>query len=109
MLPAPGTPIELTYKLHWFLDQVHPPAGIVIATRQGRSRTFEPDLQLFVIDFAGGGLEQEKADTGIVPKVTVGAGAALVHLNLQKNPYNDTWRVLLALRPDGSGRPVELT
>jgi glucans biosynthesis protein len=109
VVPEPGTPLELSYKLHWVLDQIHPPAGFVLATRQGHSHTFEPELQLFVIDFTGGGLEKEKPDSGIEPKVTVGPGAALVHLNLQKNPYNDTWRVMLALRPDGTGHPVELS
>ncbi len=34
-LPRPGEPIELTYKLHWFMDQIHPPAGYVVGTRHG--------------------------------------------------------------------------
>jgi periplasmic glucans biosynthesis protein len=108
-LPLAGSPIELTYRLHWFIDQIHPPAGFVTATRQGHSQTFQPELHLFVIDFAGGGLEKEKADSGIEAKVKVGAGAALVHLTVQKNLFDETWRAVLALRPDGSGRPVELS
>ena len=29
-------------------------------------------------------------------------------VTIQKNPNNGTWRVTFALRPDGSGRAVEL-
>ena len=61
----------------------------------------DPCGKLFVIDFTGGGLEKEKPDSGIEPKVTVGEGATLVHLNLQKNPYNDTWRVATTMPAGG--------
>ncbi len=40
--------------------------------------------------------------------LSVGDGATLVHSSLQKNPYNRTWRVSFALKPDGSGKPIEL-
>jgi len=107
-LPLPGAPIALQYKLHWFVDQIHPPGGFVASTRQGRSRTFEPELRLFVIDFTGGGLEKEKPESKIDPVVSVGAGATLAHVSLLKNPFNHTWRAAFAVKPDGSGQPVEL-
>ncbi|MFY9926268.1 MAG: glucan biosynthesis protein G [Opitutaceae bacterium] len=107
-LPEPGEPIELNYKLHWFLDQIHPPAGYVTATRHGRTATQETDLERFFVDFGGTYLVQEGPDKNIQPVVTVGTGAALVNSTLQKNPFNGTWRVAFAIRPDGSGRPVEL-
>ena len=54
-LPAAGTEIalEFTYRLHWFTDQIHPPAGYATSTRIGRSRTHEPELERFVVDFDG--------------------------------------------------------
>ena len=107
-LPAPGEPIELTYKLHWFLDQIRPPAGFVAATRHGRSATQEKDLERFVVDFDGAYLSKQGPDPLIEPVVSVGTGAALVNSTVQKNPYNGTWRVAFALKPDGTGRPVEL-
>ena len=64
-LPAPGEPIEFEYKLHWFLEQIHPPAGFVAATRTGQSVTHEPDLRRFVVDFDGAYLRQQKADPAI--------------------------------------------
>ena len=107
-LPPPGTPVEFEYKLHWFLEQIQPPAGRVVATRLGYSRTHETDLCRFIVDFDGAKLQREEAGAAIEPVVNVGPGAALVHTTLQKNPFNGTWRVAFALRPDGSGRPVEL-
>jgi len=107
-LPAPGEPIEFEYKLHWFLDQIHPPAGFTVATRVGYSRTHEPDLRRFVVDFDGPYLRQQKPDPAIEPVVSVGAGAKLAYATVQKNPFNGTWRLAFGFKPDGSGRPVEL-
>jgi len=107
-LPAPGEPIEFSYKLHWFIDQYHPPAGYAISTRHGRSRTHEPDLERFIVDFDGPYLHKQGPDPMIEPVATAGAGATVTNATLEKNPFNGTWRVAFALRPDGSGRPVEL-
>jgi glucans biosynthesis protein len=107
-LPPAGEPIELTYKLHWFMDQIHPPAGYVAATRVGRTATQERELERFVVDFDGAYLSKQGPDPLIEPVVTVGAGATLVNTILQKNPYNGTWRVAFAIRPDGTGHPVEM-
>jgi periplasmic glucans biosynthesis protein len=107
-LPQPGEPIELSYKLHWFMDQIHPPAGYAVATRLGRTRTHETELERFVVDFDGAYLNKQGPDPLIQPVVTVGPGASLVNSTVQKNPFNGTWRVAFAFNPDGSGRPVEL-
>jgi glucans biosynthesis protein len=107
-LPPPGEPIELTYKLHWFIDQIHPPAGYAVATRDGRSATHETGLERFVVDFDGAYLSKQGPDPLIEPVVTVGQGAVLVNATAQKNPFNGTWRVAFALKADGTGRPVEL-
>jgi glucans biosynthesis protein len=107
-LPAPGEPIEVSYRLHWFMDQIHPPAGFAVATRHGRSKTQEPELERFIVDFDGAYLGKEGPDPLIEPVVSVGAGAALANATVQKNPFNGTWRVAFAVKPDGSDKPVEL-
>ncbi len=107
-LPPFGTPLEFAYRLHWFVDQIRPPGGYAVATRHGRSKTQERDLERFLVDFDGPGLRGRPAGAPLEPDVTVGAGAELVHATLQKNPFNGTWRAAFALRPDGTGRPVEL-
>jgi glucans biosynthesis protein len=106
-LPAPGEALQLEYKLHWCLDQIKPPAGYVAATRHGQSPN-EPGLERFVVDFDGTYLNNQRADPAIEPVLTIGEGATLVHSLLQKNPYNGTWRVSFSIKPDGSGKPVEM-
>jgi glucans biosynthesis protein len=107
-LPPAGEPIEFEYKLHWFTDQIRPPAGFVASTRSGQSQTHEPELRRFVLDFDGPYLRQQKPDPAIEPDVWVGEGATLSYKTLQKNPYNGTWRLGFGIKPDGNGRPVEL-
>ena len=107
-LPEPGEPIELTYRLHWFMDQIRPPAGYVVSTRLGRTATQETDLERFVVDFDGSYLGKEGANPLIQPVITVGPGARFVNSTIQKNPYNGTWKVSFAIKPDGSGHPVEM-
>jgi glucans biosynthesis protein len=117
-LPEPGRPLDFEYNLHWFLDQIRPPAGYVVATRHGRLRTQETGLERFVVDFDGPDLRRLPANPDpdslssapTVEAVTwVGQGATLARdATVQKNPFNDTWRASFALQPDGSGRPVEI-
>jgi glucans biosynthesis protein len=107
-LPEPGEPIEIAYKLHWFMDQIHPPAGYVVSTRLGKTATQETDLERFVVDFDGAYLGKEGANPSIQPVITVGPGAKFVTSTIQKNPYNGTWKVSFAIKPDGSGHPVEM-
>lgn len=108
-LPPSGEPLVFEYRLHWFLDQIAPPSGYVVSTRHGRTKTHEPDLERFFVDFTSPYLRGESSnDTTIEAVVTVGPGASLTHSDVQKNPYNHTWRAAFSIKPDGSGKPVEL-
>ncbi len=107
-LPPAGEPVEVEYRLHWCLDQIRPPAGYVRATRLGRSAFYEPGLERFVVDYDGSQLREFPADAGVEHVLSVGAGAKLNHSTVQKNAINGTWRVAFTVKPDGTGRPVEL-
>jgi glucans biosynthesis protein len=110
-LPPLGEPVNFEYRLHWFIEGKGgrvPPAGYAVATRIGRSATHEPELVRFWVDFTGPYLANQRATPDITADVSVGAGAKLVHQSIEKNPYNGSWRVAFAIKPDGSGRPVEL-
>jgi glucans biosynthesis protein len=109
-LPPLDEPFEFEYRLYWFLDAARrPPAGFVAATRLSSVQK-EPALTRFLVDFDGPYLNGQPADPTIEPVVTVGTGAGLVPdtVTIQKNFNNGTWRVTFAVRPDGSGRAVEL-
>ncbi|HVS50927.1 MAG TPA: glucan biosynthesis protein [Opitutaceae bacterium] len=103
-LPPPGEPIELEYRLHWCMDQIRPPAGFASATRHSH----EYETERFLVDFDGGYLNRHGDDPTIEPVVSVGEGAELTHTAVQKNPFNGSWRVTFVVKPDGSGRPVDL-
>ncbi|MBC8040894.1 MAG: glucan biosynthesis protein [Opitutaceae bacterium] len=110
-LPRLDQPVRFDYKLHWFIEGRGgrtPPAGYAMASRIGRSATHEPELVRFWVDYTGGYLRNQKMVPEITADVSVGAGAKLVHQSLEKNPYNGSWRVAFAIKPDGSGKPVEL-
>jgi len=107
-LPAVGEPIEVEYRLHWHREQALPPAGFVRATRHGKSAYYEPGLHRFIVEFDGRELQASAADTKMEHLISVGEGAKLNHSTLQKNALNGTWRVAFTIRPDASGRPVEL-
>jgi glucans biosynthesis protein len=108
--PTADEAFEFEYRLHWYLDTAkRPPAGFVAATRLSNVQK-QPGLTRFLVDFDGPYLNASPADAVIEPVVTVGDGAAVVPetLTIQKNPNNGTWRVTFAIKPDGTGRPVEL-
>lgn len=110
--PDPHRSLEYAYRLSWFTEgregSHQPPAGQAVATRLGRSKTHEPELQRFIIDFDGANLQERKEGSKVDGVLNVRAGATLIHEVLQRNPYNGSWRMAFALRPDGSGKPVEL-
>ncbi|MGH7943984.1 MAG: glucan biosynthesis protein [Opitutaceae bacterium] len=107
-LPPPGEPVELEYRMHWFINQIAPPAGFVRSTRHGKSAHYEPGFERFVVDFDGKRLRALTARQKLEHVVTVSGGGTLNHSSLQKNTINGTWRVAFTVKPDGSGKPVEL-
>lgn len=110
-LPAVGEPVEFEYKLHWFFEGhggKKPPSGYTVATRIGHSKTHEPELERFWVDFDSPYLRGRSTPENLEAVVSVGEGAKLVHQSIQKNVFNGTWRVAFAIKPDGTGKPVEL-
>jgi len=112
-LPSAGEPLRIAYRLHWFTTDAPsvaaPPKGIVVETRQGRSLTNEPDLRRFWVDFGGDALAKLSDNERVEPVVSIGGGAELAHAaSVEKNPFNNTWRAAFAIKPDDSGRPVEM-
>jgi len=60
------------------------------------------------VDFDGPVLHNRGTDAAIEAIVSVSDGAKLMHQSIQKNIFNGTWRVAFSIKPDGTGRPVEL-
>ena len=108
--PPADEALEFEYRIYWYLDGAkRPPAGFVAATRLSAVQK-QPDLTRFLVDFDGPFLNRRQPDPAIQPVATVGEGATMLPdtLTIQKNLNNGTWRVAFAVKPDGTGRPVEL-
>ena len=104
--PAIGEPYSFEYDLHWLTDLgKRPPAGYTIATRPSTVMG-HPELKRFVVDFAGAALS--RTSDGVEGLVSVGEGATLTGVNTQRNWNDGSWRLAFELKPDGSGKPVEL-
>jgi glucans biosynthesis protein len=108
-LPAPGEPIEFEYNLRWFTDPGRrPPAGQVSSTWVAGVSGL-PALRRFVIEFTSAYLNAQQNDPGIEAVVNVTGGATAENRPVvQKNRFTGAWRVVFEIRPDPSGRPVEL-
>jgi glucans biosynthesis protein len=108
-LPPPGEAITFEYRMRWMLDPgPRPPAGYVSSTRLA-SVLGHPEQRRFVLEFDGRYLDGEPSDREIKAVVTVGGNAKLLaEPVVQKNNFTGAWRVAFVIKPDGSGRPVEL-
>lgn len=108
-LPPEGEPISFEYKLHWMMaPEGRPPGGYVESTRQG-SVLGQPGERRFVIDFAGEQLAKMPEGTKLEGVITVGDGGKLAGEPVtERNRFTGVWRVAFVVKPDGSGRPVEM-
>ena len=108
-LPPAGEPIFFEYNLHWMTDPARrPPAGYVSSTRTARVMG-RPELRRFVVEFAGRYLNAQPDDPEIDAVVSLGEGAKQAgEAVVQKNHFTGAWRVVFEIKPDSSGRPVEL-
>lgn len=109
-LPAPGEPLTFEYRLHWYgTDGPRPPAGYVVATREG-AVLHHPERRRIVVDFAGPGIgDKDPKAPKLESVVTVGEGAKLFAVaDVWHVAPTGVWRAVFELEPDGSGRPVEL-
>jgi glucans biosynthesis protein len=72
----------------------------------GFSGESEHDQRKFVIDFAGGRLQNPDADPPVEAVITASTGT-INHQTVQRNPFIDGWRVFFDLKPQGNA-PIEL-
>ena len=94
-----GRAIDLSYRLHWQLDQPRrPPLGRVESTRIGPAR--DGDGRRFVVDFVGGRLEELAPDAALIAKIKTHQGE-LGPVTLRHNRELGGWRLAFDLHPQG--------
>ncbi|MDA8305306.1 MAG: glucan biosynthesis protein G [Deltaproteobacteria bacterium] len=113
--PKPGKPFSFSYELKWGPpDIAAPPGGRVVAT--WTSPTKNPEVKLYLIDFAGGELRRLPADAKLQADISVSGGEVIEH-KIERNPYIDGWRLAFKVRREqgslekvkaGAAKPLEM-
>ena len=109
-LPAPGEPLDLTYRMRWQgNEQQHPPGAWVTQSRSGRSfATLGKGEEQMIVDFAGPSLAALPAGADVKAVVTGVANVDVVSTNCYRNEANGTWRVAIRFKHRNADQPVEL-
>jgi len=109
-LPAPGQPLELSWRVLWQGDaQARPPNGWTVQSRLGRGyKKLGPDEFQYVIDFAGPALDALGADARVDAVATAVANARLIEQNAYPNEARGGYRMTLHVKRIDRSKPVEL-
>ncbi len=112
-LPAPGTRLDLAYRIAWQGQaQTRPPGGWAEQSRLGigylspQAGAREQQLQ-YVVDFTGGALG-ELPEGAPVEAVAWASGARVLEALAYRHPLSPTWRMTLRLERPEPPQPIEL-
>ena len=109
-LPAPGQPLDLSYRLHWQGAQMQrPPGAWVTQTRAGRGYAeLADDEQQFVVDFTGPSLAKLPADAPVKAVVTAPANGQIVESNAYYVEATGEWRMIVRVKQLDPKKATEL-
>ena len=108
--PAPLQPYRFSYVLCWQSGaaDVKLSPNRAVSTRVGLDSRFT-DARQFVIDFAGPKLDAVPENTPPVAVANCSTNAVIVDDFVVRNPFLNTWRVVLKMQPrPGNIDPVDL-
>ena len=108
--PAPGTPLNLEYRLLWQGENMtRPPAAWVSQTRRGRGYTRNNDGSIgMVVDFEGPALRKLPADATVEGDISVDANAKMREVLTQRNDVTGGQRLVLHFTRVDAAKPLEL-
>jgi periplasmic glucans biosynthesis protein len=109
-LPAPGEPLDLSYRILWQGEQMQrPPGAWVTQTRVGRSfAELAEDEQQFVVDFTGPSLAALPADAAVEAVVTASSNGQIVESNAYRLEAIEAWRMIVRVKQLRPTEPTEL-
>ncbi|HEY5792106.1 MAG TPA: glucan biosynthesis protein, partial [Chthoniobacterales bacterium] len=103
--PEPLQPVEIEYVIRWLGDAADlSPLGRCLSTRQDYQE--QPYYRHFFLEFAGGDLGK----LGEPPLVDVNSptGAAINQIKIEKNDFNQSWRVSFETSTADNSKAVDL-
>ncbi len=109
-LPAPGQPLDLSYKLHLQGDtQQRPPGAWVTQTRAGRGfAELGANEQQFIVDFNGPSLAALPPNAAVKAVLSTDANGEIVESNAYRNPATGAWRMTVRIRQLRPAQSTEL-
>jgi len=109
--PAPGQPLDFTYRLHWQGQQQeqHPPGAWVLQSRAGRGYAeLAEDEQQYVVDFSGPSLAALPADATVKAVVTAPSNGQVRESNAYRVEATGAWRMTVIVKQLNRNEPTEL-
>jgi periplasmic glucans biosynthesis protein len=106
----PKEAYEFGYRILWQKDrETRPPLAWVAETRRGRGYARNPDDSIELhVDFTGPALKQLPADAPPAALVSVDGNGKIVEQHTVYNDVTGGWRVVVRVRRNDNGKPVEL-
>lgn len=108
--PAPGRPLDLTYRVRWQgAEMQRPPGAWVVQTRTGRGfAELAEDERQFVVDFAGPSLAALPANAPVEAVVTAPVNGTIVESNAYRVEATGAWRMFVRAKQLRATEPTEL-
>jgi periplasmic glucans biosynthesis protein len=108
--PAPGKPLDLSYRVRWQGAQMQqPPGAWVVQTRIGRGYAeLAADEQQFIVDFTGPSLAKLLPDAKVEAVVTAPSNGRIVESNAYRVEATGAWRMAVRVKQLRPTQPTEL-
>ncbi len=117
-LPEPDTPLQLSYRLYWTLDDTRfmdPNLAWVAQTRRAPGEVRGDDLVRrldgtvgFVVDFQGNVLQELPHEAPVSAEITHNGNAEIVDAQVRRHPVIQGQRLLVRVKVKDAAKPVEL-
>ncbi|WDU65809.1 glucan biosynthesis protein G [Pseudomonas poae] len=117
-LPEVGKPLDVSYRLHWTLDDAafHSPESAWVkqtlrSTGDVKQSNLirQPDGSVaYLVDFEGPSLKKLLPDAPVRSQVSVGDNAEVVENSVRYNEHTKGWRLTLRLKIKDAGKPTEM-
>ncbi|WP_426135883.1 glucan biosynthesis protein [Pseudomonas sp. PWP3-1b2] len=117
-LPEVGKPLDVSYRLHWTMDEkaLHPADSAWVkqtlrSTGDVKQSNLirQPDGSVaYLVDFEGPSLKALPPDAPVRSEVSVGDNAEIVENSVRYNEHTQGWRLTLRMKIKDAGKPTEM-
>ena len=117
-LPEVGQPLDVSYRLHWTLDDAafhSPDSAWVMQTLRSTGDVRQSNLirqpdgsVAYLVDFEGPSLKKLPPDAPVRSQVSVSENAEIVENSVRYNKHTKGWRLTLRMKIKDAAKPTEM-